>query len=91
VRAGGAIVCAGWRSGRSGTGYRMVLDDVVFPERRLVGSTMGSVEDLAALLSFLDRTGLRPRIALELPLARADEGFRQMLGGAVTGKIVFTR
>jgi NADPH:quinone reductase-like Zn-dependent oxidoreductase len=91
VRAGGAIVCAGWRSGHSGPGYRMALDDLIFPEVRLVGSTMGSTEDLAALLSFLDRTGLRPRIAVQLPLTSADDGFCAMLGGGVAGKIVFTR
>jgi NADPH:quinone reductase-like Zn-dependent oxidoreductase len=90
LRPGAAVVCAGWRSGATAVGYRMGLDDLIFRELRLVGSTMGTVEDLANLLSFLDRTGLRPPIALELPLRRADEGIRTMLAGGVPGKIVFT-
>jgi NADPH:quinone reductase-like Zn-dependent oxidoreductase len=90
VRPGGAIVCAGWRRGVSAVGYCAALDELIFREIRLVGSTMGEAEDLAALVAFLDLTGLRPKIAEQLPLGRASEGFRAMLGGGVPGKIVFT-
>jgi NADPH:quinone reductase-like Zn-dependent oxidoreductase len=89
LRPGGVVACAGWRSGTTAVGYRLGLDDVIVRELRVVGSTMGTVEDLADLLSLLERTGLRPTIARAVPLRRADEGFREMLAG-VTGKIVFT-
>jgi hypothetical protein len=35
--------------------------------------------------------GITPEIGLELPMERAEEGFRAMLEGDTTGKIVFTR
>jgi hypothetical protein len=36
-------------------------------------------------------TGIDPEIGLELPMDRAEEGFRAMAGGETGGKIVFTR
>jgi NADPH:quinone reductase-like Zn-dependent oxidoreductase len=92
VRPGGAIVCAGYRSGTTTTGYAPdALERLIFGELRLLGCAMGTREDLKSLMSFLDATGLRPRVALTLPLDHAPDGFRAMLGGEVTGKIVFTR
>ncbi|RSM44886.1 alcohol dehydrogenase [Amycolatopsis balhimycina DSM 5908] len=91
LRAGGAVVCAGGRAGSGAALAAPVLNDIITGELRLLGSTMGTAEDLRALLAFLVRTGLRPRIARELPLARAAEGVEAMLTGQVPGKIVFTR
>ncbi|HEY2286344.1 MAG TPA: zinc-binding dehydrogenase, partial [Streptosporangiaceae bacterium] len=54
------------------------------------GSTMGTREELARLLTFLEQTGVRPVIDRTLPLAQARDGFAAMLGGDVFGKIVFT-
>ncbi|MBO0866945.1 MAG: zinc-binding dehydrogenase [Micromonosporaceae bacterium] len=90
VRPGGTVVCAGWRSGTSTIGYRMALDDLIFREVRVVGSTMGTVTDLANLLAFLDRTGLRPQVAGEFPLSRAGEAIGVMLAGRTSGKLVLT-
>jgi hypothetical protein len=39
----------------------------------------------------LRRAGITPEIGLELPMQQAEEGFRAMLEGDTSGKIVFTR
>jgi NADPH:quinone reductase-like Zn-dependent oxidoreductase len=91
LRPGGTLVCAGYRSGATTTGYALgALHRLIFSELRVVGSAMGTREDLAGLLAFLDRSGLRPTVGLEVPLAEACQGFRAMLDQTVTGKIVFT-
>ncbi|UNO40799.1 zinc-binding dehydrogenase [Streptomyces sp. MST-110588] len=91
LRPGGAVVCAGYRAGRPAEpAPAHALHRLIFGERRLVGSAMGTAGELADLLAFLDRTGLRPRIARELPLREAAEGFRAMLTGETDGKIVFS-
>ncbi|GAA2560998.1 zinc-binding dehydrogenase [Winogradskya consettensis] len=91
LRPGGVVVCAGYRSGATDVrAVQHALHQLVFRELQLVGCAMGTTQDLGDLLAFLDRTGLRPLIDRELPLTRAPEGFAAMLGGEVTGKIVFT-
>ena len=52
---------------------------------------MGARGELADLLAFVATAGITPEIGLELPMERAEEGFRAMLDGNVVGKIVFTR
>ena len=52
---------------------------------------MGTRNELADLLAFVAHTGITPEIGLELPMDRAEEGFRAMLEGGTSGKIVFTR
>jgi NADPH:quinone reductase-like Zn-dependent oxidoreductase len=64
---------------------------IVCLQLRMVGSTMGTRDELRDLLSFLDVTGVRPQIGAELPLSDAEQGFRAMLNGDTAGKIVFTR
>jgi NADPH:quinone reductase-like Zn-dependent oxidoreductase len=91
LKPGGTLVCAGYRSGATSTGYAMDgLHRLIFGELRVVGSAMGTRDDLLGLLAFLDRTGVRPEVGLRLPLAEAAQGFRAMLEHTVRGKIVFT-
>ena len=92
LRPGGVVVCSGYRSGETQAGYALTaLYRLIFSELRLVGSAMGTRGDLAGLLSFLDRCAVRPEIAMELPLERAEQGFRALTEGGVAGKIVFAR
>ena len=49
---------------------------------------MGSREDLAALLRFCARTGVRPVIDSTHGLADVDKGLARMAAGEQTGKIV---
>jgi D-arabinose 1-dehydrogenase-like Zn-dependent alcohol dehydrogenase len=57
----------------------------------VLGSTMGTRQELVDLLRFVENAAISPEIGLELPMDRAAEGFRAMLDGDTSGKIVFTR
>ena len=85
---GGIIVCSG---ATSGDADRAELQRLFFLQLRMVGSTMGTRDELRDLLSFLDITGLRPQIGAEMPMSEAARGFKMMLDGDTAGKIVFTR
>jgi len=50
--------------------------------------TMGSRDDLAALLAFLGTHDLRPTIALEVPLTDTARGIGLMAEGTHFGKVV---
>ena len=88
LKPGGIIVCSG---ATSGDADRAELQRLFFLQLRMVGSTMGTREELRDLLSFLDITGVRPHIGAELPMSDAEQGFKAMLDGDTAGKIVFTR
>ena len=89
LRPGGSIVISGTTSGPQ-------LDDaeltrIFFLQLRVIGSTMGTRGELAALTQLLDASGTRPLIDRTLPMERAAEGFAAMAEGDLFGKIVFTR
>jgi NADPH:quinone reductase-like Zn-dependent oxidoreductase len=88
LKPGGIIVCSG---ATSGDADRAELQRLFFLQLRMVGSTMGTRDELRDLLSFLDLTGLRPQIGAELPMSEAEQGFKAMIDGDTAGKIVFTR
>ncbi|HKR48846.1 MAG TPA: zinc-binding dehydrogenase [Pseudonocardiaceae bacterium] len=88
LKSGGIIVCSG---ATTGDADRAELHRLFFLQLRMVGSTMGTRDELGDLLSFLDVTGLRPHIGAVLPLSDAEQGFKTMLDGDTAGKIVFTR
>jgi NADPH:quinone reductase-like Zn-dependent oxidoreductase len=88
LKPGGIIVVSGATSGGDPGAE---LQRVFFLQLRVTGSTMGTRDELADLLSYVALTGIRPQVGAELPLAEAAEGFRNMLDGATAGKIVFTR
>ena len=52
---------------------------------------MGSRDQLARLATYLEQTGVRPRIDRSLPLTQARDGFAAMVSGDLFGKVVFTR
>ncbi|WP_028647321.1 zinc-binding dehydrogenase [Nocardiopsis sp. CNT312] len=87
LRPGGAIITCGATSGDAPSAE---LTRVFFLQLRVIGSTMGSLPELAALTEMCVRTGIRPDIDRVLPLDRAAEGFRAMAEGEQFGKIVFT-
>ena len=89
LRPGGRIITSGTTSGPD-------LDDAeltrtFFLQLSVIGSTMGTRDELAALVTMLDATGVRPLLDRELPMDRAREGFAVMAEGDVFGKVVFTR
>jgi NADPH:quinone reductase-like Zn-dependent oxidoreductase len=85
---GGTLVV----SGATG-GHKAVTDlrRVFFLQQRIVGSTMGTRDELARLMRLLAETGVRPVIDSTMPLEDAAEGFRRLKEGAVFGKVVLTR
>src|SRR3954466_7521912 len=88
LKPGGAIVVSG---ATSGPNPGADLQRLFFLQLSVVGSTMGTRDELADLLTFVATAGISPEIGLELPLDQAEQGFRSMLDGETAGKIVFTR
>ena len=68
---------------------RAELTKIFFKPLRVVGSTMGTRDELEALLRLLVTTGLRPVVDRTLPLADAAEGYAAMVAGELFGKVVF--
>ena len=89
LRPGGTIVISGTTSGADLSDAE--LTRIFFLQLRVVGSTMGTTAELAALVNLLDATGARPLIDRVLAMEHADVGFAAMAAGEVFGKIVFTR
>ncbi|GII79331.1 Zn-dependent oxidoreductase [Sphaerisporangium rufum] len=87
LRPGGRIVVSGATSGAVPPAD---LNRVFFLQLSVVGTTMGTRDQLARLATFLEQTGVRPRVDRVLPLDRADEGFAALERGEVFGKVVFT-
>jgi NADPH:quinone reductase-like Zn-dependent oxidoreductase len=88
LKPGGVIVVSG---STSGPNPGADLQRLFFLQLRVLGSTMGTRQELADLLKFVENAAISPEIGLELPMDRAEEGFRAMLDGDTAGKIVFTR
>ena len=89
LKPGGRLVISGTTSGPQ-------LDDaeltrIFFLQLSVVGSTMGTRDELASLVSMLDATGARPLVDRVLPMEQAPEGFAAMIDGDVFGKVVLTR
>ncbi len=89
LRPGGTLVISGATSGVNPPATE--LNRIFFLELKVVGSTMGTKEELAGLLDFCAVTGVRPVIDSVLPMERAREGFERLAAGDVFGKVVLTR
>jgi NADPH:quinone reductase-like Zn-dependent oxidoreductase len=89
LRPGGSLVISGTTSGPEVDNAE--LTRIFFLQLRVIGSTMGTRGELAALVNLLDVSGVRPVIDRVLPMTEARDGFAAMAGGDVFGKIVFTR
>ncbi len=87
LRPGGRIVISGATSGAMPPAE---LTRIFFLQLSVVGSTMGTRDQLARLVRFCEQTGLRPLIDRTLPMARARDGFAAMISGELFGKVVFT-
>lgn len=87
LRPGGKIVTCGATSGDAPSAE---LTRMFFLQLQVIGSTMGSRDQLRRLVELCARTGVRPEIDRVLPLTDAKEGFRAMAEGDLFGKVVFT-
>jgi NADPH:quinone reductase-like Zn-dependent oxidoreductase len=87
LKPGGRIVVCGATSGAVPPAD---LNRVFFLQLSVVGSTMGTRDELGRLAVFLEQTGVRPKIDRIMPLEQAKDGFTAMIAGDLFGKVVFT-
>jgi NADPH:quinone reductase-like Zn-dependent oxidoreductase len=87
LKPGGVIVVSGATTGDSPPAD---LTRMFFLQLSVVGSTMGTRDELERLMRFCVDRDVRPAIHATMPLAEARAGFEALLGGDVVGKIVFT-
>jgi D-arabinose 1-dehydrogenase-like Zn-dependent alcohol dehydrogenase len=87
LKPGGTIVISGATTGDAPPAE---LTRIFFLQLSVIGSTMGTREELERLLRLCVDKGVRPVIHSTLPLSQARDGFETMLGGATAGKVVFT-
>jgi NADPH:quinone reductase-like Zn-dependent oxidoreductase len=85
LKPGGRCVTSGSTSGHQAT---IDLRRVFFLQQEIVGSTMGTRDELEALLALCADTGLRPVIDSTYKLADARSAFERLESGDVFGKIV---
>jgi len=87
LKPGGRIVVSGATSGQAPSAE---LNRVFFLQLSVVGSTMGTRDELDRLVRFCLERDIRPTVHATMPLADARDGFQTMLDGDFVGKIVFT-
>jgi NADPH:quinone reductase-like Zn-dependent oxidoreductase len=88
LRPGGRIVVSGATTGDSPPAE---LTRVFFLQLSVIGSTMGTREELERLMRFCIEKDIRPVIHDTIPLTDARDAFAKMLGGEMFGKLVLTR
>jgi NADPH:quinone reductase-like Zn-dependent oxidoreductase len=86
LKPGGRIVICGATSGDAPPAE---LTRIFFTQLCVVGSTMGTRDQLGRLARFCEQSGARPLIDRVLPLAHARDGLEAMITGHLFGKIVF--
>ena len=87
LRPGGTLVVSGATSGPDPSAD---LNRLFFLQLRVIGSTMGTRDELGDLLRFCVATGLRPLIDDVRPLTDASASFERLALGTVFGKLVLT-
>jgi NADPH:quinone reductase-like Zn-dependent oxidoreductase len=87
LKPGGTVVVSG---ATTGDPEPAELTRIFFLQLSVVGSTMGTREELERLMRLCVDRDVRPVIHSTLPLPDAHQGFEAMLAGDVVGKIVFT-
>jgi NADPH:quinone reductase-like Zn-dependent oxidoreductase len=87
LKPGGTLVVSGSTSGGNPPAE---LQRVFFLQLNVIGSTMGTRDELAQLARLCEASGIRPEIDRVLPLSEARDGFSAMAAGDLFGKIVFT-
>ena len=85
VRPGGTIAICGATTGDQPGAQ---LTRVFFQDIRIQGNTMGSREDFARMLRFVEHADLHPTIDSRFALADAPAAFAKVIAGDVFGKVV---
>ena len=87
LRPGGVIVTCGATTGDASPAE---LTRIYFLQLAVVGSTMGTRDELERLMRLMVQHEIEPVIGQTLPLSEARAGFEAMESGQTSGKIVFT-
>jgi NADPH:quinone reductase-like Zn-dependent oxidoreductase len=87
LKPGGRLVVSGATSGDPSAAE---LTRVFFLQLEIIGSTMGTRDELERLMRFCLERDIRPSVHASMPLADARDGFAALLAGDVVGKVVFT-
>jgi NADPH:quinone reductase-like Zn-dependent oxidoreductase len=85
LKPGGRLVVSGATSGHL---PRLDLRRVFFHHLSVLGTSMGTREELVGLLALCADTGLRPIIDHAYPFAQVKKAFEHLAAGAAFGKVV---
>jgi NADPH:quinone reductase-like Zn-dependent oxidoreductase len=85
VRPGGTVVVSGATSGPNPPAQ---LNRIFWRQLSILGSTMGTRDELSQVVELCARGRLRPLIDSVRPLAEAADAFAMLAGGERRGKIV---
>lgn len=88
VARGGTVVVTGITTGRT---VSLDLLPLIVDQLAVVGSIMGTRQEMAQLMAFVAGHGIRPAIDSVVPLQEARAAFARMLAGELRGKIVMRR
>jgi NADPH:quinone reductase-like Zn-dependent oxidoreductase len=88
LKPGGTLVISGATSGADPPAS---LNRIFFLQLSVVGSTMGTRDELDRLVRLCVERDVRPLIESELPMTGARDAFAALAGGDVFGKLVLTR
>jgi NADPH:quinone reductase-like Zn-dependent oxidoreductase len=88
LKSGGVIVVAGATSGPNPPAE---LTHVFYRQLRVIGSTMGTKQELERLIALCDATGVRPLIDDTYAMEDGRDAFARMDEGELFGKLVLTR
>jgi NADPH:quinone reductase-like Zn-dependent oxidoreductase len=88
LKPGGAVVISGATSGAAPPAD---LNRVFFLQLSVVGSTMGTRDELERLVRLCVERDVRPVVERTLPLESAHDAFAALAAGDVFGKLVLTR
>ncbi|WP_199039099.1 zinc-binding dehydrogenase [Glycomyces salinus] len=87
LKPGGRLVTCGATAGPT---PRIDLRHVFFKQLEIVGSTMGTRDELASLIAFCEERGVRPVIDSTHALTDAEAALRRLASGDAFGKVVLT-
>jgi NADPH:quinone reductase-like Zn-dependent oxidoreductase len=87
TRTGGVVVVIGATTGWNPPGQ---LHHLFYRQLEVVGSTMGTRDELASLVRFLRATGVRPLVDETFAMGDGEKAFARMLEGELFGKLVLT-
>ena len=87
LKPGGTLVVSGATSGFNPPAE---LNRVYFLQLSILGSTMGTRDELGELVAFCARTGTKPLVDSVRPLSDAREAFERLERGDTFGKLILT-